>query len=175
MLVLYRCVFVESNQGEHFAGFLAGFGVYEEVLHEDFWGSGVRGTVLVVEVFFDVVLFADCFEGLDDLDWLLEQLLAFKENLHKTANTIIDIVHCTTGGEMAGQAGHDERSGGSRQARPRGGKATEWHPRKPQAPKGKGMATLKFCTAAQLKCCGLWQHIPTTALRSPSLHLEDRL
>ena len=32
------------------------FGVDEEVLHEDFWGGGVRGAVLVVEVFFDVVL-----------------------------------------------------------------------------------------------------------------------
>jgi len=94
LLVLYRCVFVESNQGEHFAGFFSGFGVHEEVLHKDFWG-GVRGTVLVVEVFFDVVLFADCFERLGDLDCLLEQLLAFKENLHKTANTIIDIVHCS--------------------------------------------------------------------------------
>ena len=82
LLALYRCVLVESNQGEHFAGFFAGLCVYEEVLHEDFWGGGVRGAVLVVEVFFDVVLFADCFERLGDLDCLLEQLLAFKENLH---------------------------------------------------------------------------------------------
>ena len=56
------------TQGEHFAGFFAGFGVDEEVLHEDFWGGGVRGAVLVVEVSFDVVLFADCFERLGDLD-----------------------------------------------------------------------------------------------------------
>ena len=110
--------------------------------------------MLVVEVFFDVVLFADCFERLGDLDCLLEQLLAFKENLHKTANTIIDIVHCTTGGEMAGQAGHDELSGGSRQGRPRGGEATEWHPREPQAPEGKGSATLKICTTDRLQCWG---------------------
>ena len=52
LLAFYRCVFVESNQGEHFAGFFAGFGVHEEVLHEDFRGGGVRGAVLVVEVFF---------------------------------------------------------------------------------------------------------------------------
>ena len=91
-------VFVESDHGEHFAGFFAGFGVDEEVLHEDLWSGGVRGAVLVVVIFFDVVLFAECFEGLDDLDCLWEQLLAFKENLHKTANTIIDIVHCTPGG-----------------------------------------------------------------------------
>ena len=70
LLALYRCVFVESNQGEHFAGFFAGFGIDEEVLHEDFWGGDVRGAVLVVEVLFDVVLFADCFERLGDLDCL---------------------------------------------------------------------------------------------------------
>ena len=70
LLALYRCVLIESNQGEHFAGLFAGFGVYEEVLHEDFWGGGVRGAVLVVEVFFDVVFFADCFERLGDLDCL---------------------------------------------------------------------------------------------------------
>ena len=40
--------------------------------------------------------------------------------------TIIDIIH-------------------SRQGRPRGGEATEWHPREPQAPEGKGTAMLKFC------------------------------
>ena len=44
-------VFVESDHGEHFAGFFAGFGVHEEVLHEDLWGGGVRGAVLVVVVF----------------------------------------------------------------------------------------------------------------------------
>ena len=70
LLALYWCVFVESNQGEHFAGFFAGLCVYEEVFHEDIWGGGVRGAVLVVEVFFDVVLFADCFERLGDLDCL---------------------------------------------------------------------------------------------------------
>ena len=120
--------------------------------------------MLVVEVFFDVVLFADCFERLGDLDCLLEQLLAFKENLHKTANTIIDIVHCTTGGEMAGQAGYDELSGDSRQGRPRGGEATEWDPREPQAPEGKGTATLKFCTAFRLKCQSLSTHCATTGI-----------
>ena len=46
-------------------------------------------------------------------------------------HTDIDIIHCTIGDEMAGQAGHDERSGDSRQGRPRGGEATEWHPREP--------------------------------------------
>ena len=70
LLTLYRCILVESDQGEHFAGFFAGFGVYEEVLEEDFWGGGVRGAVLVVEVFFNVVFFADCFERLGDLDCL---------------------------------------------------------------------------------------------------------
>ena len=70
LLAFYWCVFVESNHGEHFAGFFAGLCVYEEVLHEDLRGGGVRGTVLVVEVFFDVVLFADCFEMLGDLDCL---------------------------------------------------------------------------------------------------------
>ena len=43
-----------------------------------------------------------------------------------TAIIIIDIIHCTT-------------SGDSRQGRPRGGEATEWHPREPQAPEGKGL------------------------------------
>ena len=70
LLTLCRCVLIESNQGEHFAGFFAGFGVHEEVLQEDLWSGGVRGAVLVVEVFFDVVLFADCFERLGDLDCL---------------------------------------------------------------------------------------------------------
>lgn len=70
LLAVGWCVFVKSNQGEHFAGFFAGFGIDEEVLYEDFWGGGVRGAVLVVEVFFDVVLFADCFERLGDLDCL---------------------------------------------------------------------------------------------------------
>ena len=70
LLALYRCILIESDHGEHFAGFFAGLCVYEEVFHEDFWGGGVRGAVLVVEVFFDVVLFADCFERLGDLDCL---------------------------------------------------------------------------------------------------------
>ena len=51
LLVVGRCVFVESDHGEHFAGFFTGFGVHEEVLHEDLWGGCVRGTVLVVVVF----------------------------------------------------------------------------------------------------------------------------
>ena len=60
----------------------------------------------------------------------------FWENVEKNSYTIIDVNHCTTGDEMAGQAGHDERSGDSRQGRPRGGEATEWHPREPEAPEG---------------------------------------
>ena len=70
LLALYRCILIESDQGEHFAGFFAGLCVYEEVFHEDLRCSGVRGAVLVVEVFFDVVLFADCFERLGDLGCL---------------------------------------------------------------------------------------------------------
>jgi len=66
---------------------------------------------------------------------------AFKEDTHKITDTIIDIIHSTT-------------SGDSRQGRPRGGEATEWHPREPQAPEGKGTATLNFSTAAELKCWG---------------------
>ena len=68
LLALYRCVFVESDHGEHFAGFFAGFGVHEEVLHEDLWSGGVRGAVLVVVVFFDVVLLCYCFEDSTDLN-----------------------------------------------------------------------------------------------------------
>lgn len=69
LLTLSSCsVFGESDHCEHFAGFFAGFGVDEEVFQEDFWGGGVGGAVLIVEVFFEVVLFADCFEGLADLD-----------------------------------------------------------------------------------------------------------
>ena len=64
LLTLYRCILVESDQGEHFAG----FGVDEEVLHEDLWSGGVRGAVLVVVVFFDVVLLCYCFEDSADLD-----------------------------------------------------------------------------------------------------------
>ncbi len=45
LLSLYRCVLIESNQGEHFAGFFAGLCVDKEVLHEDFWGGGVRGAI----------------------------------------------------------------------------------------------------------------------------------
>ena len=48
----------------------------------------------------------------------------------------------------------DVANNNSRQGRPRGGEATEWHPREPQAPEGKGSATLKFCTAVRLKCWG---------------------
>ena len=65
--------------------------------------------------------------------------------------TDIDIIHGTT-------------SGDSRHGRPRGGEATEWHPREPQAPEGKEAATLKFCTAAELKCWSLDLHCATTDL-----------
>ena len=65
--------------------------------------------------------------------------------------TIIDIIPSTT-------------SGDSRQERPRGGAATEWHPREPQAPEGKGTAALKFSTAAELKCWSLSTHCATTSL-----------
>ena len=68
LLALYRGVFVESDHGEHFAGFFAGFGVHEEVLHEDLWSGGIRGAVLVVVVFFDVVLLCYSFEDSADLD-----------------------------------------------------------------------------------------------------------
>ena len=61
-------VFVESDHGEHFAGLFAGFGVHEEVLHEDLWSGGVRGTVLVVVVFFDVVLLGYCLKDSTELD-----------------------------------------------------------------------------------------------------------
>ena len=44
------------------------FGVDEEVLHEDLWGGGVRGAVLVVVVFFDVVLLCYCLEDSTDLN-----------------------------------------------------------------------------------------------------------
>ena len=70
LLAVGWSVFVESDHGEHFAGFFAGFGVHEEVLHEDLWGGGVRGAVLVVEVFFDVVLFCYCLEDSTDLNGL---------------------------------------------------------------------------------------------------------
>ena len=70
LLALYRCILVKRDQGEHLAGLFAGLGIHEEILDEDLWSCGVRGAVLVVEVFFDVVLFADCFERLGDLDCL---------------------------------------------------------------------------------------------------------
>ena len=70
LLSLYGCIFVESDHGEHFAGFFAGFGVDEEVLHEDLWSGCVRGAVLVVVVFFDVVLLCYCFEDSTDLNGL---------------------------------------------------------------------------------------------------------
>lgn len=63
----------------------------------------------------------------------------------------IDILPCTT---------RDE----SRQRRPRGSAATEWHTREPQAPEGKGTAALKFSTAAELKCWSLSTHCATTSL-----------
>ena len=63
-------VFVEPDHGEHFAGFFTGFGVHEEVLHEDLWSGGVRGTVLVVVFFLDVVLLRYSLEDSTDLDGL---------------------------------------------------------------------------------------------------------
>ena len=73
------------------------------------------------------------------------------ENIYRNIITDIDIILSTT-------------SGDSRQGRPRGGEATEWDPREPQAPEGKGIATLKFCTAVRLKCWGHWWHCATTGL-----------
>ena len=63
-------VFVESDHGEHLAGFFAGFGVDEEVLHEDLWSGGVRGAVLVVVVFLDVILLCYWFEDSTNLNGL---------------------------------------------------------------------------------------------------------
>ena len=63
-------IFVESDHGEHLSGFFTGFGVHEEVLHEDLWSGGVRGAVLVVVVFFDVVLLCYGFEDSTDLNGL---------------------------------------------------------------------------------------------------------
>lgn len=68
LLTLYRGVFVESDHGEHLTEFFAGYGVHEEVLHEDLWDYGVRGAVLVVVVFFDVVLLCYGFEDSTDLN-----------------------------------------------------------------------------------------------------------
>ena len=65
----------------------------------------------------------------------------YEQHLINILYIIIDIIHGTT-------------SGVSRQGRPRGGEATEWHPREPQAPEGKESATLKFRTAVELKCWG---------------------
>ena len=70
LLTLYYGVFVESDHCEHFAGFFASFGVHEEVLHEDLWSGGVRGAVLVVVVFFDVVLLCYGLEDSTDLNGL---------------------------------------------------------------------------------------------------------
>ena len=78
-------------------------------------------------------------------------LSVFKGNWYKIANTIIDIIHSTA-------------SGDSRQGRPLGGEATEWHLREPQAPEGKETAALKLCTAAELKCWSLSTHCATTGL-----------
>ena len=68
LLALYWSVFVEGGQGEHFAGFFAGFGVHEEVLHEDLWSGGVRGAMLIAVVFFDVVLSGDGLKVHGNLD-----------------------------------------------------------------------------------------------------------
>ena len=70
LLALYRCVLVESNQGEHFAGLFAGLGIHEEILDEDLWSCGVWCAVLVVVVLLDVILFASRFERCADLDGL---------------------------------------------------------------------------------------------------------
>ena len=51
-------------------------------------------------------------------------MLEIFETTHKITHYDIDIIPSTT-------------SGDSRQGRPRGDEATEWHPRKPQAPEGK--------------------------------------
>jgi len=64
LLTLYRCILVESDHGEHFAG----FGVHEEVLHEDLWSGGVRGAMLIAVVFFDVVLSGDGLKVHGNLD-----------------------------------------------------------------------------------------------------------
>ena len=70
LLAVGWCVLVESDHCEHLSGFFAGLCVDEEVLHEDLWGGGVRGAVLVVVVFFDVVLLCYCLEDSTDLNGL---------------------------------------------------------------------------------------------------------
>ena len=63
------------------------------------------------------------------------------KNAEYEQHIIIDIIISTT-------------SGDSSQGRQRGGEATEWNPREPQAPEGKGIAKLNFSTDARLKCWG---------------------
>ena len=70
LLSICSSILLKSGHCQHFAGLFAGFGVDEEVLHEDLWGGGVRGAVLVVVVFFDVVLLCYGFEDSTDLNGL---------------------------------------------------------------------------------------------------------
>ena len=70
LLAVGRCVFVESDHGEHLARFFASYGIDEEVLHEDLWSGCVRSAVLVVVVFFDVVLLCYGLEDSTDLNGL---------------------------------------------------------------------------------------------------------
>ena len=62
---------------------------------------------------------------------------------------------------------HSTTSDDSLQGRPRGGEATEWHSREPQAPEGKGTATLKFCTGDY--CTKVATHAPEDCLEGKSL------
>ena len=69
----------------------------------------------------------------------MTQTLEEQAHICRSNTNTIDIIHGTT-------------SDDSLQGRPRSGEATEWHPREPQAPEGKGTATLKFRTTVRLKC-----------------------
>jgi hypothetical protein len=63
-------VFVESDHGEHLAGFFAGLSVHEEVLDEDLWSSGVWCTVLAVVVLLEIVLLRYSLDDYTDLNGL---------------------------------------------------------------------------------------------------------
>ena len=63
-------VFVESDHGEHFAGFFAGLGVHEEVLDEDLWSCGVWCTVLAVVALLEIILLSYSLEDSTDLNGL---------------------------------------------------------------------------------------------------------
>ena len=65
---------------------------------------------------------------------------------------------------MAGQAGHDERSGDSRRVRHGGGEATDGGRRETQSPGGKESNDVELPTAAELKCWSLSTSRPTTYL-----------